>query len=230
MFQSWRHLLFLHWEVDPAIIGPSLPEGLVPDLFEGRAYLGVVPFFMQGVRPRGLPSVPGISNFLELNVRTYVHDATGQPGVWFYSLDASNPLACAIARRRFHLAYHEAEMHATRTEWIDYHCRRRTEHESARFRYRGRGPEHQADPGSLEFFLVERYLLYAYDRRSDRLLRGRVHHSPYQIRDAEVEQWSTLPVTWNGLASPAGAPHHACYSREARVEVFSLERDSGSSS
>ncbi|MEI6536644.1 MAG: DUF2071 domain-containing protein, partial [Verrucomicrobiaceae bacterium] len=85
MFQQWRDLLFLHWEYSAAAIQATLPEGLFVDTFDGKAYLGVVPFFMRKIRPRFLPAVPGISDFMELNLRTYVHDRAGVPGVWFYS-------------------------------------------------------------------------------------------------------------------------------------------------
>jgi uncharacterized protein len=110
MYQQWRDLLFLHWEYSTATIQATLPDGLYVDTFDGKAYLGVVPFFMRNIRPRYLPTVPGISNFMELNLRTYVHDREGVPGVWFYSLDANQHLAVKIARRFFHLPYVFAHM------------------------------------------------------------------------------------------------------------------------
>ena len=118
---------------------------------------------MRSVRPRLLPAVPGISNFLELNVRTYVFDESGVPGVWFFSLDASSRLACMVARSRFHLPYREAIMTATRGEWTDYTARRQGEQSCAHFRYRGTGPESVAQPSTLEFFLLERYVLYSHE-------------------------------------------------------------------
>src|SRR5260370_520901 len=105
MFQRWLHLLFLHWPVSPEIVQMTLPKGLQVDTFEGNAWVGIVPFFMQGVRPAGFISFPGISNFLELNLRTYVRDANGRPGIWFYSLDANQPLAVCLARATFALPY-----------------------------------------------------------------------------------------------------------------------------
>lgn len=222
MYQAWRRLLFLHWAVEPAGLSKHLPDGLHLDLHDDRAWLGIVPFFMCGVRPRGLPAVPVLSNFLELNVRTYVHDDNGVPGVWFFSLDASNRIACAIARSRFHLPYHHANMSASDGGWIDYHAQRRGTATEARFRYRGTGTTQATDPGTLEFFLVERYLLFAHDAASGCLFSGRVHHQPYQVQSAEVEEFSTSPLVWDGLALPPGPPHHACYSHEAVVEIFPL--------
>ena len=115
MYQEWRDLLFLHWEYSVAAIQATLPDGLFVDTFGGKAYLGIVPFFMRNIRPRFLPAVPGISNFMEMNLRTYVYDRAGVPGVWFYSLDANQPLAVRIARRLFHLPYEHAKMKSSRT-------------------------------------------------------------------------------------------------------------------
>ncbi len=108
-FQRWRKLLFLHWKVDPAALDETLPDGLELDLWRGQALLGVVPFTMQDVSPWWSPSVPGISNFHELNLRTYVV-RDGVPGVWFYSLDAANALAVVVARSGWKLPYHKANM------------------------------------------------------------------------------------------------------------------------
>ena len=114
MYQQWCDLLFLHWEYSAAAIQATLPEGLFVDTFGGRAYLGVVPFFMRNIRPRFLPAVPGISDFMELNLRTSVYDRAGVPGVWFYSLDANQWLAVKIARRFFWLPYEHAVMKSNR--------------------------------------------------------------------------------------------------------------------
>src|SRR4029079_1151950 len=85
----WEDLLFAHWPCDPAALEPHLPPGLALDTFDGRAWLGVVPFRISGIRARGLPAIPGLRGFLELNLRTYVV-AGGKPGVWFFSLDAAS--------------------------------------------------------------------------------------------------------------------------------------------
>jgi uncharacterized protein YqjF (DUF2071 family) len=112
MHQRWESLLFLHWRWDAAEIQRTLPPGLFVDTFQGDAWLAIVPFYMRGIRPRFCPPVPGISDFLELNVRTYVHDEQGRPGVWFYSLDCNQPLAVWTARTFFHLPYQHARMWA----------------------------------------------------------------------------------------------------------------------
>lgn len=224
MYQSWQQLLFLHWAIPAKELEGCLPPGLHLDTFEGQAWLGVVPFFMRKVRPRGLPTVPGISNFLELNVRTYVFDDSGVPGVWFHSLDASSRLACALGRWRFHLPYREATMSAKTTGEVDYTACRHGESESAYYRYRGIGNHRTAPHGSLEYFLLERYVLYACDQREGRLWRGRVHHEPYRYRDVELGTFSTAPLRWNGLPCSAAPPDHACAAQGVDVSVFSLRK------
>jgi uncharacterized protein YqjF (DUF2071 family) len=177
---------------------------------------------MRGIRLRGFPPVPGLSNFLELNVRTYVHDDEGLPGVWFFSLDASNAIACSVARARFHLPYFDARMRATHADWIDYACQSHHRDEIAAYRYRATGEPRESRPRSLDFFLVERYDLFAHDDRTNRLFRGRVHHRPYLMQGAEVAAWSPAPLAWDGLSFPARDPDHLAYSKEAKVEVFGL--------
>ena len=98
MRQDWHHLLFLHWEVPAAELQKLIPEDLTIDTFEGIAYVGVIPFTLSNVRPIFTPPVPGLSRFHEVNVRTYVHRRGTNPGVWFFSLDASSALAVAAAR------------------------------------------------------------------------------------------------------------------------------------
>ena len=97
MRQTWHDLLFAHWPVDKAALAAKLPSSLTLDLYDGEAWLAVVPFHMTNVAPHGVPSLPGMSAFPELNVRTYVR-VGDQPGVYFFSLDAANALAVVDAR------------------------------------------------------------------------------------------------------------------------------------
>ena len=224
MHQRWENLLFLHWAVPAQSVKEHLPPGLEVDTYNGTAWVGVVPFFMRGVRPRFLPSVPGLSNFLELNVRTYVYDTEGIPGVWFFSLDANNRIACSLGRKLFNLNYRDSKMAATKGEWVDFKARRTGVSESAVFRYRPAGKPRNARPGSLEYFLTERYALYASSGATRRLWRGRVHHPPYQIFDADMEHVSSLPAEWNGQDRLSGPPQHACVSPGVRVDIFRLQQ------
>jgi uncharacterized protein len=117
---AWHDLLFMHWPIRPAALLPYIPAGLALETFDGMAWIGVVPFRMSGVRPRLVPAVRWISGFAELNVRTYVV-AEDKPGVWFFSLDAGNPVAVEMARDVFHLPYYNANMRcAPHDDWIEY--------------------------------------------------------------------------------------------------------------
>ena len=189
MAQSWRDLLFAHWQVDAAALRPLLPSQLQIDTFEGSAWLAVVPFRMAGVRLRGTPAIPWLSAFPELNVRTYV-TCEGKSGVWFFSLEAGNALAVAIARVWFHLPYFRARMSCiTREGWIHYQSERTHRGAPAgslEGRYRPIGEVFSARRGTPEYFLTERYCLYTTDRRG-RIIRGEIHHPPWLLQCAEAE-------------------------------------------
>ena len=200
MVQSWHDLLFAHWPLDGAALRPLLPWQLQIDTFEGQAWLGVVPFRMTAVRLRGTPPVPWLSAFPELNVRTYV-TCEGKAGVWFFSLDAGNALAVAIARAWFHLPYFRARMScADREGWIQYESQRThrgAPAASLKVQYRPVGKVFSSQSGTLEHFLTERYCLYTADERSQ-IIRAEIHHPPWPLQAAEAE----LKV--NGMAEAAG--------------------------
>ncbi len=224
MRQSWRDLLFLHFPCDPAEVARLLPPGLSVDTFPDadgveKAWVGLVPFLMKDVRWAFAPPVPGTHTFPETNVRTYVHRDGREPGVWFFSLDAANLLAVRTARTAFALPYFHARMSERRTDARVAYEGRRAEaayHVEARIGEAGPPPE----PGSLEFFLVERYLLYA--ARGGRLWSGRVFHPPYRLREAHVERAEEGLVAAAGLGPRPFA--HAAFSDGVDVEVFPLRR------
>lgn len=234
MRQRWSDLLFLHWRFPVETIRKTLPEGLglEVDTFDNSAWVGVVPFRMQRVRPKGLPPLPWLSWFLELNVRTYVIGPDGRPGVWFYSLDANQPVAVTVARRWFHLPYEYASMRAHRRgSFTHYRCRRRNVGTAAIYSYQPQPQPLASQPGNVEFFLVERYYLFAHDQRQQTLLRGQVHHRPYQLTSVDCARWSTLPLEWDGLRQSAidRVPDHACYSAMVDVDIFGTRRVESSS-
>jgi uncharacterized protein YqjF (DUF2071 family) len=198
MAMTWQELLFMHWPLAPAVLRPLVPSSLQLDTFEAQAWIGVVPFRMSGVRPRYCPPLPWLSAFLELNVRTYV-TIGGKPGVWFFSLDAANPVAVRLARWRFHLPYFDARMTST-SEAGGWQYRSARSHRGAQAGefvawYGPTGPVTYARPGTLEHWLTERYCLYAADRQA-RLWRGEIHHQPWPLQPAEAE------VTTNTLLAP----------------------------
>lgn len=227
--QKWRDLLFMHFPMDPKELQPLLPEGLDIDLWPDRhgrpsAWIGVVPFRMEGVRHRLFSPFPYISAFPETNVRTYVHRDGKEPGVWFFSLDAARWIACKIGRRQFGLAYWHAKMKVVRHKetvsyWVD--------------RIEGSGTESAtletvatfgpaigvAEPRSEEFWFVERYLLYSL--KDGELKKGRVWHRPYPLRGAKLE------VCHQSLTTACGLPtfpwEHVVFSDGVDVDVYRVE-------
>jgi uncharacterized protein YqjF (DUF2071 family) len=216
MHHRWEALLFLHWQIPAGQIQATLPDGLTVDTFEGAAFLTISPFFMRKVRPVGLPPLPWLSEFQELNVRTYVFDERGVPGIWFYSLDCDQPLAVTAARVLTGLPYFCADMTADVDGMIDYSCRREGTEHPARYRYRGVGAAREAHPYSLEFFLLERY--YLYSKRDGSLVRSQVSHAPYRLRKTDIETSSSLPAQLSGFILPDHAPQ-ACFVDGFDVEV-----------
>lgn len=226
MYQSWHDLLFLHWKFEPAIIQPLLPHGLQVDTFDGSAWVGVVPFIMRRVRPKWSPSVPWLSGFPELNLRTYAVSDRGVPGVWFFSLDAQRLPAVILARVFFGLPYHWAHMSVRTGDdgFIHYRSRRFSSWSSGsmEYRYRPTGEMFQAKPGTLEFFLAERYILFAHTRQGH-LVTGQVHHTPYPLQRAEVSHHDTRLLSLSGLSAPREPFCHALYSHAVDVEIFGLK-------
>jgi uncharacterized protein YqjF (DUF2071 family) len=223
MLQSWRHLAFLHWEVDVEALRRRVPAELEIDTFEERAFVGLVPFTMHGIRPPGFPALPGLSRFHEINVRTYVL-RWRDPGVYFFSLDAASRLAVIGARTFWRLPYHFAAMDLTvEDDSVVYSSSRRwpgPRPADCRLRYRPRGPAAPARPGSLEHFLVERYLLFTV--AGGRIWRGRVHHPPYPLQAAECPLLEERLLQAVGLDRPKGPPL-VHYAAGVDVEVFPLE-------
>ena len=218
MRQRWDDLFFLHWEFAAAAIQARLPAGLTVDTFEDKAYLGVVGFRMNAVRPLGLPALPWLSYFNELNVRTYVRDAAGEPGVWFFSLDCDRAPAVVIARAGFGLPYEHAAM--SFGPGLAQTCCRQGEQETARFAWSAVSSPQIAAPGSLDFHLAERYSFFS--DRGGRLVRGQVHHAPYQLSLAEANAWSDLPLRWDGFDVGGRPPDLAHCCQGVAIEAFSL--------
>ncbi len=231
MRQNWRDLLFLHWPVPPESLRPLIPPQLELDLFEGTAFVGLVPFTMTGVRPVGFPPVMGLSSFHETNVRTYVHYQGRDPGVWFFSLDAANSIAVTLARRLFHLPYHYARMFLDREPAEPDDGLATTVYAGVRHwpaplpasyavRATPTGSIQPALPATLEYFLVERYILYAVD--DFRLYHGYVHHTPYPIQPARVDALDETLLAANGIARPRSTPL-SHFASGVNVEVFALK-------
>jgi uncharacterized protein YqjF (DUF2071 family) len=225
MRQWWGKLLFMHWAIDAERLRPLIPKRLTIDTFEGVAWIGVVPFTMWGIRPSFTPPVPGTSAFHELNVRTYVH-YEGVPGVWFFSLDANSALAVWGARTFVHLPYFNARISLEQqADTISYSSTRTHRNASpAEFEATWKIGERiqTTEPGSLEFFLTERYCLYA-ARGDEKLYRLRIFHPPWPLREASLSSFHSTMIEAQGLPTPAGEPllH---YAEELKVDIWPLKR------
>jgi uncharacterized protein YqjF (DUF2071 family) len=210
MTQSWHDLLFAHWPVDVEALRSRVPPPFEIDTFEGQAWLGIVPFYMTNVAPRAVPALPGLSSFPELNVRPHVRTG-GRAGVFFFSLDAASRAAVRVARLTLNLPYHHAVM-ATGIENEDIVYQSRRTAGTAEFvaRYGPFGPAFEATPGSLEYFLTERYCLYAVDRRG-RPYRLEIHHAPWRLQTAAATIARNTMAAPAGITLPAAAPllHYA---------------------
>ncbi|MGQ0600803.1 MAG: YqjF family protein, partial [Anaerolineales bacterium] len=214
----------------------ALPPQLQPDTFDGQAWIGVVPFGMSRVYPRYTFPVPWLSYFLELNTRTYV-SLDGKPGVYFFSLDAANPLAVTIARAWYQLPYFNARMVMTEnarpstslrsaqgaeSAWIDYHSTRT--HRGAptaefKGRYRPVGEVYTSQCGSLENWLTERYCLYTV--MNGNVYRGEIHHAQWPLQRAEAEIETNTMAVPTGLTLP-NTPPLLHFAREIEMVAWGI--------
>ena len=191
-----------------ATLREKIPTGFELDEFDGQAWIGIVPFYMTNVSPRGIPNLPWLSEFAELNVRTYVR-VGGDPGVYFFSLDAANPVAVGVARTMFNLPYFSANMTVKeRDGWIDYESRRSSSSGPAAdfvARYRPTGDAGPPIKGTLEYFLAERYCLFTVDS-SFHACRVDIHHPPWPLQLAEAEISVNTMADAASIRLPAIAP------------------------
>jgi uncharacterized protein len=224
MTQRWNDLLFAHWPVPAIDLAHLLPPGLVVDTFDGSAWVGVVPFWMDRIRLRGMPLIPGANHFPELNLRTYVRERhSNMAGVYFFSLDAANPAAVAVARTFFKLPYYWAHMKIESKDQREFHYQstRLLTLDHIRFRARYKSLQQPSAKGGIETFLTERYCLYTADKHGT-VHRGNVHHMPWPLEMAEAEiEINELPKA-HGIHLPDTKPllH---YARELVVYIWQLE-------
>jgi uncharacterized protein YqjF (DUF2071 family) len=211
MTQTWHELLFAHWRVDPAMLRARVPAPFELDLFDSEAWLGIVPFHMTNVAPRGVPSLPWISAFPELNVRTYVRVGE-RPGIYFFSLDAGSTLAVQTARALLNLPYYAASMTVSAAPaGIRYESERSGAPEAGLSAiYRPAGPVRRAVRGTLEYFLTERYCLYNL-HHNGQPYRLEIHHPPWPLQDAEAAIERNTMAQVAGLVVDDAAPllHYA---------------------
>jgi uncharacterized protein len=217
--QTWNQLLFAHWRIPEEELREQVPAQLPIDTFDGSAWVGITPFYLTGLRVRGLLPVPVLSSFLELNVRTYV-TLDGKAGIYFFSLDAASSVAVEAARRLYRLPYFRARMSAGRLgEEVSY-TSTRSEDRPATFRgrYRPTGSPGPPAAGSLEHFLTERYCLFT--MHEARPHWAQIHHPPWPLQTAEAEiAENTMPPP--GIELRGEPLLH--YSERQDVVIWSLE-------
>jgi uncharacterized protein len=226
MGQRWSNLLFIHRQATVDAVRALVPASLTLDLHDGTAWVSVTPFYLSHLRPRGIPPLPRVSEFPELNVRTYVTYG-GKAGVYFFSLDAGNALAVYGARLLYHLPYFRASMSVREARDGTLHYRSRRTHRDApaaefSARYRPAGAITHSKPGSLDHWLTERYCLYALDT-ARRLCRAEIHHHPWPLQPAEAELERDTMAAAAGLTLPA-EPTRLSFSRRLDVVVWAPER------
>jgi uncharacterized protein len=224
MGQTWHDLLFAHWRVEPAEIDRLLPPPLRAHTYGGSAWLGVTPFVVTGLRLRGIPPLPWLSSFPELNVRTYV-EVGGKPGIYFFSLDAAHRSAVASARRGYRLPYFHARMHAERgPAGMQFESERRDPSGAVAGFHGQYAPVGPVTHDPLARWLAERYCLYVVDERR-RVLRGDIHHPPWPLQDADGELDAERMATPLGIDLEGKPLLH--YSGRQDVLLWSLEEAAG---
>jgi len=221
MAQTWHDLLFAHWPIESSVLRKLVPQDLALDTFDGQCWIAVTPFHMSGIRLRGLPALPGLSRFPELNVRTYV-TLDAKPGVYFFSLDAANAPAVWGARTFYHLPYFVSNMSVeTREQWVRYLCRRKGSNAEFHGRYRPIGAVQLRQEGTLESWLTERYCLYSIAR--GQVCRADIHHEQWPLQDAEAEIEINTMAASAGIAL-LGRPSLLHFARKLEVLVWPPHR------
>lgn len=229
-FQSWRHLLFLHWPVEGGIVRPYIPDGLELDTFDGQAWISVVPFRIREARARGLPPIPGFSSVDEINVRTYVRNRHGKKGVFFLKIGASKWWVAAGARMIFKLPYlsasismqSEADRFQLKVSW-DHNRGARSVTEQFDCGYRP-GPEKvELKPGTLDYWLTERYCLFTAGGNGA-IKIGEIHHRPWLLHPVEVDIAANTLLSDHGI-SLNGNPSIAAYSSRQDAILWPIRED-----
>ncbi|HKY42125.1 MAG TPA: DUF2071 domain-containing protein [Pyrinomonadaceae bacterium] len=222
MHQDWGKLLFMHWRINENLLRPHVPKSLEIDTYGNSAWIAITPFTMWDIRafPPYVPPVPGLDSMEELNVRTYVH-YKGVPGVWFFSLDANSRAAVLGARAFFYLPYYHADIRIDGKNKIKYRLKRRDDPPAAfKADWTVGKALPKSQPGSREFFLTERYMLYT--ESEGELYRSRIYHEPWQLYQAELTDFASSMLEAKQITQPTTQPllHHA---EEVSVDIWPLE-------
>jgi uncharacterized protein YqjF (DUF2071 family) len=231
-FQSWRHLLFLHWPIEGAIIRPYIPAGLELDTYDSQAWITVVPLRIRAARVRWLPPIPGFSGVDELNIRTYVHNRYGKKGIFFLKIGASKSWVVAGARTIYKLPYSlahismqgEADFFQATVSWTNNREAQSVPPEQFHCRYWPKPDRFQPKPGTLDYWLTERYCLFTTEVNGT-IRIGEIDHRPWLLQPVDIDISASTIMSDHGI-SLAGMPAIAAYSRRQDVKFWPMREDS----
>lgn len=198
MTARWLSQAFVHWPYPPVEVQALLPGGLQADVFRNAAWVGVTPFLMASVKVLGVVPVP-VSTFTETNVRTYARLPDGKDGVWFLSIDVSNPVM--LAARAIGAPYHVGNL-KIRTDGpvIHYTGERRGGGPHYRLTVRTGAP---AEVTELDIWLTSRWR--SFTRRAGLIWETPVEHEPWPlVRGTIIDLQEN--ATSAGLSAPVGEP------------------------
>ena len=228
MKQEWQNLLFLHWSIPVKTIRHLIPEELEIDTYDNSAWIGIIPFQMRNLRPSFLFPIPSISNFTEVNLRTYVKDKYNRKGVWFFSLDTHNSFGNWVAQTFFHLNYRFAQTEFLNTQTQLNTCKfsfPETQYPEQTLSWEH--SEHtfmpSKSPESLEFFLTERYRLFSYNNKRNSLLTGTLSHDSYKLNRPKLLKYTTDLFASNGIDFSNVYPESILACKGTKVKVYPIE-------
>lgn len=181
-YQEWNDAVFLHWKVPVEELTKHIPEGLEIESIDGECWISVVAFTMQKIRPRMLPSLAFISDFHEINVRTYLKH-NNKTGVYFLNIEAEKWLSANLARIISTLPYQTA--HMKRSNHAGQHTYTSTNAVS-RFSLHTTYSigEEITEKSTLDLWLTERYCLYL--NKGNTISKYEIHHKPWQLYEIDV--------------------------------------------
>lgn len=178
-YQEWNRALFLHWVVPFELLRNYVPSNLSLDTFEGNCYISLVAFTMEKLRPNFLPSIGYISDFDEINVRTYI-DNDKKKGVYFLNIEAGKTISAFIAKAISGLPYEKAKIKRTRNIYNSNNLKKGF-NLNAEFEIK----EEITEKTELDKWLTERYCLYL--EQENKLYRYDIHHKEWEINKVNIK-------------------------------------------
>lgn len=177
-YQEWNNAIFMHWQVNLHELEKFVPKELEIDLYDGKPWVSLVAFTMEKIRPRNLPAFPPISDFDEINIRTYVK-SNNKTGVYFLSIEGGNKLSCKIAKGISELPYRYSRMKRSNHQYVSNNPET---NDKLKVKFLvGSDIEHK---NGLDRWLTERYALFQDAEKS--INEYEIHHIEWPIKDIEL--------------------------------------------